>query len=115
MEKYLEERAALGTKYLDLCKPLYEERGNVVSGCLDDETKRIYKELGGEKEEEGSKRDDDGGNDDAGEGEEREGAASLEDAFDDDEIYGAIAYGQSTTTTKAKDDAKDSMCPIFIA
>ena len=55
---------------------------------------------------EGSKRDD-GGNDNAGEGEEREGVASLEDAFDDNEIYGAIASGQGTTNTNAKDNAKD--------
>ena len=37
-----------------------------------------------------------------GEGEEREGAVSLEN-----EIYGAIDSGQGTTTTNAKDDAKD--------
>ena len=37
-------------KYSDLCKPLYEERGNVVAGRLDDEIKRIHKEVGGEKE-----------------------------------------------------------------
>ena len=49
---------------------------------------------------------DDGGN--TGEGEEREGAASLEDAFDDNEIYGAIASGQGTATTNTKDDAKDN-------
>ena len=40
------------------------------------------------------------------EGEEREGAASLEDASNDDEIYSAIASGQDTTTTNSKDDAK---------
>ena len=69
----------------------------------------IHNEGGGEKEEEGSKRDDDGGNDDnAGEGEEREGVASLEDVSDDDEIYDVIAYGQGNTTTNAKDDAKDN-------
>ena len=52
----------------------------------------IHKEGGGEKEEEGSKGDDEGdGN--TGEGEEREGASSLEEAFDNDKIYGAIAPG----------------------
>ena len=41
-----------------------------------------------------------------GEGDEREGAAYLEDASNnnDNEIYGAIASGQGTTTN-AKDDA----------
>ena len=71
MEKYMEERAALETKYLDLCKPLYEERVKVVSRRLDAEIDRSYKEGGGEKEEKGSKRDDNGGNNDTGEGEER--------------------------------------------
>ena len=51
MEQYLEERAVLETKKLDLCKPLYKEIGNVFAGRLDDETKRIHKEGGGEKEE----------------------------------------------------------------
>ena len=68
MERYLEERAALEMKYLNLCKPLYEERGNVVAKRLDDEIERIHKELGGEKEEEGSKGDDDDGDEDAGGG-----------------------------------------------
>ena len=49
MEQYLEERAALKTKYLDLCKPLYEEIGNVVARHLDDEIERIHNEGGGEK------------------------------------------------------------------
>ena len=31
MERYTEERAALETKYSDLRKPLYKERGSVVS------------------------------------------------------------------------------------
>ena len=31
IKQYLEERAALETKYLDLCKPLYEEIGNVAA------------------------------------------------------------------------------------
>ena len=75
MERYLEERAALETKYLDLCNPLYKERGNVVSRRLDDGIKRSHKEGGGEN---------------AG---KREGAASLEDASDDDKIYGAVASG----------------------
>ena len=61
-------------KYSDLCKPLYEERGNVISGCLEDKIERIHKEGGGEKEEEGTKRDDDDDDDNAGEGEEREGS-----------------------------------------
>ena len=98
-------------KYSVLCKPLYEERGNVVTGRLDDKIERIHKEGGGEKEEEGSKGDNNGGDDDAGEGEEREGAAALEDTSDDDEIYGAIASVQGTTTTNtkaAKDNAKDN-------
>ena len=34
-EQYLEEIPELETKYSDLCKPLYEERGNVVAGRLD--------------------------------------------------------------------------------
>ena len=68
----------LETKLSDLCKALYEEIGNVVAGRLDDETKRIHKEVGGEKEEEGSKRDENGGNGDMGEGEERERATYLE-------------------------------------
>ena len=63
MEQYLEERAALETKFSDPCKPLYEERVNVFTGSLGDEIKIIHKEGGGEKEEEGSKRDDAGGND----------------------------------------------------
>ena len=68
MGRYLEDRAALEMKYSDLCKPLYKERGNVVAGRLDDEIKRIHKEGGGEKEEEGLKGDG-GGNDDVREGE----------------------------------------------
>ena len=48
---------------MDICKPLYEERGNVVAGRLYDDIERIHKEGGGEKDEEGLKRDDDGGND----------------------------------------------------
>ena len=67
----------------------------------------IHKEGGGEKEEEGSKGYVNGGSKDAGEGEEREGDAPLEDASDDDKIYGAIASGQSTTTTNTKYDTKD--------
>ena len=51
MEQYLEETAVLETKISNLCKPLYEEIGNVVAGRLDYETKRIHKEEGGEKEE----------------------------------------------------------------
>ena len=105
MERYLEERAAPEMKYLDLRKPLYEERGNVVSGCLDDEIERIHMEGGDETEEEGSKGDC-GGDNAAREGEEREGAASLEASSDDYEIYNVIASGQGTTTN-AKDDAKD--------
>ena len=58
MERYLEERAALEMKYLDLCKPLYEERGNVVSGCLDDEIERIHMEGGGDPEVKDSNDDD---------------------------------------------------------
>ena len=49
MERYMEERAALETKYSDLCKPLYEERGSVVAGRLDDRIEMIHKEGGGEK------------------------------------------------------------------
>ena len=92
---------------MDLCKPLYEERGKSVARRLDDEIERIHKEGGDEKEEEGSKRDDDGGDDGAGGGEEREGAASMEDASDDDDIYGNIASIQVDTNTNTKDDAKD--------
>ena len=72
---------------------------------MDDEVKRIHKEGGGEKEEEGSKRDDDGGGDGVGGGEEREGAAFLEDASENDKIYGAIPSRNTTTTnTKAAKD-----------
>ena len=102
MERYLEERAAMEMKYSDLCKPIYEERGNVVSRCLDKKIERINKEGGGKKEEEGSKVDDNNGNTNAGEGEKREGDASLENASNDDEIYGAIASGQGTNNTNSK-------------
>ena len=53
IEKYMEERAALEMKYSDLCKPIYEERGNILAGYLDDEIEMIHKEGGGQKEEEG--------------------------------------------------------------
>ena len=53
---------------MNLCKPLHEERGNVVPGRLYDDIERIHKEGGGEKDEEGLKRDDDGGNDAGGGG-----------------------------------------------
>ena len=43
MERYLEERAPPEMKYLDICKPLYEERGNIVYGCLDDKIESIHK------------------------------------------------------------------------
>ena len=67
----------------------------------------IHKEVGGKKEEEGLKIDDNCGND-AGEGEEREGGASLEEASDDDKIYGAIASrGTTTTNSKATKAPKD--------
>ena len=46
-ERHLEERAALEMNYSDLSKPLYKERGNVVAGCLDEDTERIHKEGGG--------------------------------------------------------------------
>ena len=68
MERFLEERAALEMKYLDPCKPLYEERGNVVAGRLDDKIERIHKDGGSKKEEEESKGDDNGGDENAGEG-----------------------------------------------
>ena len=55
MERYIEERAALEMKYSDICKPLYEERGNVVSRILDDEIERIHKGGGGKKEYDGVK------------------------------------------------------------
>ena len=42
-EVYLEEREASKKKYLDICKPLYQERGNFVSGRLYDDIRRIYK------------------------------------------------------------------------
>ena len=48
-------------KYLDICKPLYKEGGNVVARRLDDETEKIHKEGRGEKEEEGLKGDIAGG------------------------------------------------------
>ena len=105
MEQYLEDRTALETKYSDLCKPLYKEIGNIVAERLYDDIEIIHKEEGGEKEEEGPKRDGYGSDDDAGEGEEREWAASLEDASDEEKIYGAIA-SRGTTTNNAK-AAKD--------
>ena len=117
MERYMEDRASLETKYLDLCKPLYEERQNVVTGCLDDEIEKVHKEGGDEKEEGGSKGDDGGGNGDVREGEEREGAASLEVVSNDDGIYGAIASGQGNTTTNAKaakDDDGEEGCMVGI-
>ena len=67
MKKYLEERAAPDTKYLDLCRPLYEERGNVVARRLNDDIGRIHNKGGGKKEEEWSKIYENGGGDDAGE------------------------------------------------
>ena len=67
---YVRESGA-GDKYSDLCKPLYKEIGNVVTGRLDDKVERIHREGGGEKGEEGSRVDDGGSNDDVGEGEER--------------------------------------------
>ena len=73
---------------------------------MDDEIERIHKEGRSEKEREGSKGDDGGEDDNAREIEEREGAASLEDVSDDNEIYGAIDSGQGTTTTNSK-AAKD--------
>ena len=106
MKQYMEERVALETKYSDLCKPLYEEILDIVAGRLDDYIKRINKQLGGEKEEEWSKRDDDSDNNDAGEVEEREGNASLEDASNNKKIYGDIV-SIGTNTTNAKDDSKD--------
>ena len=106
MEKYLEEIAALEMKYLDLCKPLYKKIGNVVAGRLGDEIDRVNKEGGGEKEEEGSNGDNSGIKKNTGEGEEREGAASLEGESNNNKIYGVIASGQGTTTTTTKDNAK---------
>ena len=67
MEQYLEERVALEMKYSDLWKPLYEEIRIVAAVYLDDEIKRIRKEEGVKKEEEGQKGDD-SGNGDAREG-----------------------------------------------
>ena len=90
--------------YSDLCKPLYDEIGNVLAGRLDHEIERINKEGGGKREDEGSKGDDDCSDDDAGEGEDREGAECLEDASDVDKIYGAIASGQGNTITNTKAD-----------
>ena len=49
MERYLGERAALEMKYLDLCKPLYEDRRNVVARSFDEEIESIHKEGGGKK------------------------------------------------------------------
>ena len=93
-------------KYSDICKPLYKERGNVFARILDDNIESIHKEGGGKKEEGGSKGDDSGdGN--AGEREERKGVASLEDAFDNDKIYGTIASVQGTTFNNTRDNAKD--------
>ena len=96
----MEERETLEMKYLDPCNPLYEERGNFVTGRLDEEIERIHKDGGGEKEVEGSKGDDDDG--DTGGGEDREGDASMDDPSNDNEIYGAIVSRQGTTTTNTK-------------
>ena len=74
-------------KFLDTCNPLYEERGNIVAINLDDKIEGIHKEVGGKKEEKGSKGDNDGNDEDAGEEEEKERAASLEDASNEDKIY----------------------------
>ena len=75
MERYMEERAALEMKYSDLCKPLYEDIGNVVAGRLDDKIERIHKEGGGKKEDRSKVNDnigdDDGGDENAREVEER--------------------------------------------
>ena len=49
-----------------------------------------------------------GYHDGAEEGEEREGAASLENASNDDKIYGANASGQGNTTTNTKANSKDN-------
>ena len=68
MEQYLEERAAVEMKYSDPCKPLYKERGNVVTRRLDDEIEKIHKEGAVNKEEEGSKGDNDSGENGAGGG-----------------------------------------------
>ena len=84
----MEERAALEMKYSDLCKPIYKERRNVVAGRLDDEIQRIHKQVGGQKEEDGSQgyvSDKDGR-----EGKEMEGTPSLEDAPNNNKIYGDI-------------------------
>ena len=67
MELYLEEKAALEMIYSDPWKPLYEEIRIVAAVYLDDEIKRIRKEGGVKKEEEGQKGDD-SGNGDAREG-----------------------------------------------
>ena len=71
---------------------------------MDKEIKRIHKEGGGKKEEEEESKGG-GGNDDAGEGEDREGATSLEVSSEDNKIYGVIASGKGTITN-AKYDAK---------
>ena len=84
-----------------------KERGKFIARYLDDKIDRIHKEGGGEKEEEGSKADTDGGNNDTGEGKEREGGASLEDASNDGDICGGNASGQATTTTNDKYDTRD--------
>ena len=42
-ERYLKDIAALEMKYLDLCKPLYKERGNAIAGRLDDKIETINK------------------------------------------------------------------------
>ena len=101
VEKYLKERAALETKYPDLCKPLYKETGNVVAGRLDDDIEMINKDWGVEKEEEWSKIDENIGNDNSGDGEEREGDASLGDSYNNDNIYDAIA-SRGTTSNNFK-------------
>ena len=52
MEELMEERAASKMKYLNLCQPIYKERGNVVAGSLDDDIDRIHQKRGVKKEDE---------------------------------------------------------------
>jgi nucleosome assembly protein 1-like 1 len=69
MEDYLKERAALEKKFSDLCKPLYDERGDIIAGKKDEEiSAAVAASKLNQKEEGGGKinNDDDSDDDDEG-------------------------------------------------
>ena len=104
-------------KYSVLCKPLYEEDKTLSPDVWMTRLRRFIRREGTRRRRGGSKGDDGGGNGDVREGEEREGAASLEVVSNDDGIYGDIASGQGNTTTNAKaakDDDGEEGCMVGI-